>query len=151
MWFDASTTYDQTWMPPSLASSLQMMCISSSVNLMMHFFCSFSTACMMPGPAKLNKVQAGKAMNSRKNIGIFSTVALKRISSILIYVIQVAFSYGARSHAQFERMFPKRVSHWRIASAGVQVHFQSFLPFSHVQRDHQHSGKIICPTLLPHN
>ena len=38
-------TYDQTWIP--LSSVLQMMCISFSVNLMMHLFCNFSTVWMM--------------------------------------------------------------------------------------------------------
>ena len=37
--------YDQTWIPPSLASPVQMMRISCSPNLMMHFFCSLSTDC----------------------------------------------------------------------------------------------------------
>lgn len=38
-------TYDQTWMPPSLTSPAQMMRISCSANLIVHFFCSFSTDC----------------------------------------------------------------------------------------------------------
>ena len=40
-------THDQTCIPPSFASLLQMMCIFVSVNLMMHFFCSFSIDCMI--------------------------------------------------------------------------------------------------------
>jgi hypothetical protein len=35
-------------MPPSLASLLHIMHITSSLNLMMHFFCSFSMAWMIP-------------------------------------------------------------------------------------------------------
>ena len=39
-------TYDQTWTP--LSSVLQMICISVSLNLTMHFFCSFSTVWIIP-------------------------------------------------------------------------------------------------------
>jgi hypothetical protein len=41
-------THDQTCIPPSFASLLHIMCISSSVNLMRHFFCNFSMACTIP-------------------------------------------------------------------------------------------------------
>ena len=35
-------THDQTWMPPSFVSLLHIRCMCVSVNLIMHFFCSFS-------------------------------------------------------------------------------------------------------------
>ena len=41
-------THDQTCIPPSFASLLQMMCMFVSVNFMMHFFCSFSMAWITP-------------------------------------------------------------------------------------------------------
>ena len=44
-----TNTYDQTWIPPSFASLLHIMCKFVSVNLMMHFFCSFSMAWMISG------------------------------------------------------------------------------------------------------
>jgi hypothetical protein len=42
-------THDQTCIPPSFASLLQIMCRFVSVNLMMHFFCSFSIDWMISG------------------------------------------------------------------------------------------------------
>lgn len=71
-------TDDQTWMPPSFVSLLHMRCMFSSVNLMMHFFCSFSMDWIIPAfrHQYLCEIQG---RNARKKVGTLSMDALNRI------------------------------------------------------------------------
>ena len=77
-------------------------------------------ACMMPSPDKLSQNQACKVENIRKNIGMFSTVALNRIRAEITQVGNPTRVYGTRSRARLSGPFRKRVIHLGVASAGFE-------------------------------
>ena len=83
---------------------------------------------------------------------MFSTVALKRMSS-LEEDRERGVTYGP-GHVSTERMLPTGDSFGRgvqLVKSAFRVNenqHRFFLPFSHVQRNYQHSGNAILPICL---
>lgn len=107
-------TYDHTWVPPSLASWLQIMCIVSGVNLMMKRFWSFSTDCVISELSQRNypkRIGVTNCRIRRPPLSLFwiafgmSRISYQRDTGWSIWSSHRAVVWGRRvSHASVTRI-----------------------------------------------